>query len=122
MTTEALLRQENCVMSFKQLHSISVLIEQLLHEVTPSSLPACVSLMSSVRKHTAMSLKKLAQQQGLQSEGEEAKAGWRKDSGKESDGFHTSLHQMLHALVICRDCEGELCSRPDDGGSGISSN
>lgn len=109
MMMEALLRQESCVLDSKQLHHAVAAIGTLLLMASPASLSACISLMSTICKHTAMSVKKMAEQGLLEMQGKAVEDGWGNAVRSGLQSLHAGLTFILQATLTCIDCGGGFC-------------
>lgn len=112
------MRQEDCVLTSEQLCFAMMANEQLLLQASPSSLPTYLSLVSTIRKHTAMYVKAV---RADSEDGTEAELMNSMEEGLMLARFEGCLGALLKSLLFCEDCGGKLCKSEDaDNNSGSS--
>lgn len=121
MMLEALLREESFVINAKQLLYALIAAKQLLFKASPPCLPACVSLFSTIRKHTGMFVKKLAAQAKLERRRGEADEGWGKDVEDALGEVPKCLSSLLKSTLVCKDRGGNVGSSTCSSNGGSSS-
>lgn len=97
-------------MNARQLHCAVHAVNKLLATVPPAQLPACISLASTIRKHTGMYALKQAAQFALKDGDKEAESEWGANSRGNCVSIHLQLASTLCSALICRDCGGTLVS------------
>lgn len=105
---EAMLRQDGCLFDSKQLYHAMRAINHLLIKSCPSSLMACVSLVSTLLKHTFKCVENLGKPQ------DRGQAGMHKwyDCGDDSEhglvNLYNSMCDTLIATFDCKHCSGSF--------------